>query len=62
MAKTGAMDVLFTCTALGLCIDSVTRRRPDMPVPKPNEAIAADAMSLRSLRTGAIRALRQRLQ
>jgi hypothetical protein len=42
---TGAQAILFTCSAFGLCIESVARRHANLPILKPNEAMIADAVS-----------------
>jgi len=42
--STGALAILFTCSAFGPCIEAVARRHADIPVLKPNEAMIEDAV------------------
>jgi Asp/Glu/hydantoin racemase len=39
----GARAILFSCSAFGPCIDAVSRRWPELPVLKPNEAMIDEA-------------------
>ncbi|QXM23825.1 aspartate/glutamate racemase family protein [Elioraea tepida] len=42
--RTGAVAILFTCSAFGPCIDAVKAQHPDIPVLKPNEAMIDEAL------------------
>lgn len=45
---TGAEAILFTCSAFGPCIEAVARRHASIPVLKPNEAMIAEAVRLKT--------------
>lgn len=59
--STGADAILFTCSAFGPCIEAVARRHADIPVLKPNEAMIAEAVRLKT-RVGLVASFAPTLQ
>ncbi len=49
---TGAVAILFTCSAFGPCIEAVARAHPALPVLKPNEAMIEECAALGARRVG----------